>query len=111
MTRIDAHHHVWRPRPATPAAETAPRAPRTASGPSRRPHDWLNAPDMAALRRDFTLDDLAPEAAAAGIDPTGRCACSAASYTEVVRAAEEVTERLTAAERAEVFGGTAARAY
>lgn len=35
----------------------------------------------------------------------------AASYEEVVRAAEEVTDRLTAAERAEVFGGTAARAY
>jgi L-fuconolactonase len=35
----------------------------------------------------------------------------AASYEEIVRAAEEVTDRLTAAERDEVFGGTAARAY
>jgi len=35
----------------------------------------------------------------------------AAPYAAVVDAAEELTATLTPAERAEVFGGTAARAY
>ncbi len=48
--RIDAHHHVW---------ELA-----------ARPQSWLDAPELAVLRRDFTLDDLTSPAAAAGIDRT-----------------------------------------
>ncbi|WP_020138355.1 amidohydrolase family protein [Streptomyces sp. 351MFTsu5.1] len=60
MTRIDAHHHVWRLKDS----------PQHTPGPSPRPHDWLDTPDMASVRRDFTLDDLAPETAAAGIDRT-----------------------------------------
>ena len=48
--KIDAHHHVWEL--------------------SRRPQPWLDPPRMAALRRDFTLGDLVPEAKAAGIDRT-----------------------------------------
>ncbi|MFD5403058.1 amidohydrolase family protein [Streptomyces griseorubiginosus] len=60
MTRIDAHQHVWRLKDS----------PRHTPGPSPRPHDWLDTPDMASVRRDFTLDDLAPETAAAGIDRT-----------------------------------------
>ena len=35
----------------------------------------------------------------------------AASYQELVRTTEELTSGLNAVERAEVFGGTAARAY
>jgi L-fuconolactonase len=48
--RIDAHHHVW---------ELA-----------ARPQRWLDAPELALLRRDFTLDQLTPHTAAAGIDRT-----------------------------------------
>lgn len=96
---------------------------------------------MAAVRRDFTLDDVFCKLSGmvTEADRTGWTVADlrpyadevlgafgpsrvmfgsdwpvcllAASYEEVVRAAEEVTDRLTAAERAEVFGGTAARAY
>ncbi|MEV7447984.1 MULTISPECIES: amidohydrolase family protein [Streptomyces] len=62
MSRVDAHHHVWRPASAPgPAPDPAPR---------RRVHTWLDAPGMADLRRDFTMADLAPSARAAGIDRT-----------------------------------------
>ncbi len=50
MSRIDAHHHVW--------------------DLTLRPHSWLDAPEMATVRRTFALDDLAPEAAAAGVTRT-----------------------------------------
>jgi L-fuconolactonase len=45
--RIDAHHHLW----------------RLADRPGRWP-----PPELAALHRDFTPDDLAPLLAAGGID-------------------------------------------
>jgi L-fuconolactonase len=48
--RIDAHHHIWEL--------------------DRRPHAWLDDAGMAAVRRDFTVADLAPLTAAAGIDRT-----------------------------------------
>jgi len=44
---IDAHHHVW----------TADYA-------------WLADPCLAAIRRDYTIDDLRPHLRAAGIDAT-----------------------------------------
>ena len=50
MIRTDAHHHLW---------ELA-----------RRPQPWLDGPEMDAIRRDFTLADLAPQAEAAGIGRT-----------------------------------------
>lgn len=50
MIRTDAHHHIW---------ELA-----------RRPHAWLDGSGMDAIRRDFTLTDLALQAKAAGIDRT-----------------------------------------
>ncbi|MFC4006184.1 amidohydrolase family protein [Nonomuraea purpurea] len=50
MTRIDAHHHVW--------------------DLSSRPHAWLDSDAMAPVRRTFTLDDLAPHAAAANVTRT-----------------------------------------
>ncbi|MFE0358843.1 amidohydrolase family protein [Streptomyces nigra] len=62
MSRVDAHHHVWRPA-STPGPAPDP-------GPRRRVHTWLDAPGMADLRRDFTMADLAPSARAAGIDRT-----------------------------------------
>ena len=45
---IDAHHHVW--------------------DLSVRDQDWI--PEGSPIRRDFTVADLAPEAAAAGVDRT-----------------------------------------
>ncbi|TDP95081.1 amidohydrolase family protein [Labedaea rhizosphaerae] len=50
MSRVDAHHHVW--------------------DLGRRPHTWLDGQEMAPIRRSFSLDDLAPLAAAAGIEAT-----------------------------------------
>jgi len=47
--RIDAHHHVWRL--------------------SRGDYGWLT-PALAAIHRDFTLDDLAPQLRRAGIEAT-----------------------------------------
>jgi L-fuconolactonase len=48
--RIDAHHHVW-----DLAAHDQP---------------WLTGEAVAPLRRSFGIDDLAPEAAAAGVTAT-----------------------------------------
>jgi L-fuconolactonase len=47
---IDAHHHVW--------------------DLSVRDQDWITGPEMAAIRRAFTLDDLRPAARAAGVTAT-----------------------------------------
>ncbi|WP_433532925.1 amidohydrolase family protein [Micromonospora sp. CA-263727] len=54
---IDAHHHLWRPE---------------------RGYDWLDAPEVAAIRRPFTPADLVAELTAAGVHGTvlvegGRC--------------------------------------
>ncbi|MFB7222824.1 amidohydrolase family protein [Streptomyces sp. NPDC056227] len=50
MSTIDAHQHVW--------------------DLSVRDQDWLTDPELAPLHRDFTLDDLRPQIAAAGIGAT-----------------------------------------
>ncbi|WP_256962389.1 amidohydrolase [Streptomyces sp. NRRL B-24572] len=47
---IDAHHHVW--------------------DLSVRPQSWISGDRLAPLARSFTLDDLAPEARAAGVTAT-----------------------------------------
>ncbi|QFQ95249.1 amidohydrolase family protein [Streptomyces phaeolivaceus] len=47
---VDAHHHVW--------------------DLSVRDQDWITGPELAPLRRDFTLRDLEPEARAAGVTAT-----------------------------------------
>ncbi|MEW2120654.1 amidohydrolase family protein [Streptomyces sp. NPDC005474] len=47
---VDAHHHVW--------------------DLSVRDQDWISGDELAPLRRDFTLDDLVPEARAAGVTAT-----------------------------------------
>lgn len=50
MTVVDAHHHVW--------------------DLSVRDQDWITGPELAPLRRDFTMKDLASEARAAGVART-----------------------------------------
>ncbi|MCU1675778.1 MAG: amidohydrolase, partial [Frankiales bacterium] len=50
MTRVDAHHHVW--------------------DPARRDYPWMAAPALSPLRRRFDVTDLAPAAAAAGVERT-----------------------------------------
>jgi L-fuconolactonase len=50
VTVIDAHHHVW--------------------DLSVRDQDWITGAAMAPIRRTFTVDDLRPLAAAAGVDQT-----------------------------------------
>ena len=47
---IDAHHHVW--------------------DLAVRDQDWITGPDMAAIRRSFSVDDLRPAAGAAGVTAT-----------------------------------------
>ncbi|HEY6597158.1 MAG TPA: amidohydrolase family protein [Asanoa sp.] len=54
---IDAHHHLWR---------------------TDQRYAWLDAPELAPIRRDFTPDLLRPSLAAAGVTGTvlvegGRC--------------------------------------
>ncbi|MFE3601707.1 amidohydrolase family protein [Streptomyces sp. NPDC059142] len=46
---VDAHHHVW--------------------DLSVRPQEWMTGSRMDPIRRDFTLDELAVEARAAGVGP------------------------------------------
>ncbi|MFE0690508.1 amidohydrolase family protein [Streptomyces xiamenensis] len=47
MNVIDAHHHVW--------------------DLAVRDQEWLAEPELAPIRRDFSLADLAPQARAAGV--------------------------------------------
>ncbi|MGM1064953.1 amidohydrolase family protein [Saccharothrix sp. Mg75] len=58
---------------------------------------------------DVVLDAFGPSRVLFGSD--WPVCLLAGSYREVVAAAEELTGKLTAAERGEVFGGTAARVY
>jgi L-fuconolactonase len=50
LTIIDAHHHVW--------------------DLSVRDQDWITGERMAPIRRSFSLDDLRPDARAAGVTAT-----------------------------------------
>jgi len=50
MSRVDAHHHVW--------------------DLSVRDQTWMVGPDLEPIRRSFSIDDLAPLAAAAGVTAT-----------------------------------------
>ncbi|MFJ8821224.1 amidohydrolase family protein [Streptomyces sp. NPDC102467] len=71
---IDAHHHVW--------------------DLSVRDQDWITGPELAPIRRDFTLDDLAPDARAAGV--------AATVLVQTVTVAGETPEFLALAERSEL---------
>ncbi|MFF7070697.1 amidohydrolase family protein [Streptomyces pseudovenezuelae] len=75
MTVVDAHHHVW--------------------DLSVRDQDWI-ASD-SPLRRNFTLADLAPEAAAAGVDRT--------VLVQTVTVPEETPEFLALAAGHELVAG------
>ncbi|MFJ4934807.1 amidohydrolase family protein [Streptomyces pseudovenezuelae] len=75
MTVVDAHHHVW--------------------DLSVRDQDWI-ASD-SPLRRNFTLADLAPEAAAAGVDRT--------VLVQTVTVPEETPELLALAAGHELIAG------
>ncbi|MFI7498513.1 amidohydrolase family protein [Streptomyces sp. NPDC049687] len=72
---VDAHHHVW--------------------DLSVRDQDWIAA--GSPLRRDFTMDDLAPQARAAGVDRT--------VLVQTVTVAEETPEFLALAAEHELIAG------
>jgi L-fuconolactonase len=69
MTIVDAHHHVWNLRV--------------------RDQDWIRGPDMAVLRRSFSLDDLRPHAR--------RFAVAATVLVQTVTVAAETPEMLALA--------------
>ncbi len=50
MSRVDAHHHIW--------------------DLSVREQTWMVGPELDPIRRNFSIDDLAPQAAAAGVTAT-----------------------------------------
>ncbi|MET7717687.1 amidohydrolase family protein [Streptomyces sp. NPDC005407] len=77
MAIIDAHHHVW--------------------DLSVRDQDWITGPDLAPIRRSFALDDLAPEARAAGVRAT--------VLVQTVTVAEETPEFLAIADGSDLVAG------
>ena len=74
---IDAHHHVW--------------------DLSVRDQDWITGPAMAPLRRNFTVDDLLPEAQPHAVRTT--------VLVQTVTVAAETPEFLAIAERSELVAG------
>jgi L-fuconolactonase len=74
---VDAHHHVW--------------------DLAVRDQDWLTGPELAPLRRDFTVLDLEPEARAAGVDRT--------VLVQTITVAEETPEFLALAQEHELVAG------
>lgn len=77
MTTVDAHHHVW--------------------DLSVRDQDWIAGPELRPLRRNFTVDDLASEVRAAGVDRT--------VLVQTVTVAEETPEFLALAAEHELIAG------
>ncbi|MFF7200285.1 amidohydrolase family protein [Streptomyces sp. NPDC008141] len=77
MAVVDAHHHVW--------------------DLSVRDQDWITGPDLAPLRRTFTLDDLRPEARAAGVRAT--------VLVQTVTVAGETPEFLALADGSDLVAG------
>ncbi|MEV0093914.1 amidohydrolase family protein [Streptomyces sp. NPDC050738] len=77
MRIIDAHHHVW--------------------DLAVRDQDWIAGPELAPLRRDFTLADLEPEVRAAGV--------SATVLVQTVTVAEETPEFLALADGSDLVAG------
>jgi L-fuconolactonase len=77
MRTIDAHHHLW--------------------DLGVRDQGWLDGVGLAPLRRDFTLADLAPEAAASGVDAT--------VVVQTVTVEEETPELLALAEADDLVAG------
>ncbi|MER5577478.1 amidohydrolase family protein [Streptomyces massasporeus] len=77
MTAVDAHHHVW--------------------DLSVRDQDWITGPELAPLRRDFTIKDLASEARAAGVTRT--------VLVQTVTVPEETPEFLALAAEHDLIAG------
>ncbi|QWB21681.1 MULTISPECIES: amidohydrolase [Streptomyces] len=77
MTVVDAHHHVW--------------------DLSVRDQDWITGPELAPLRRDFTMKDLEPEARAAGVGRT--------VLVQTVIVPEETPEFLALADEHDLIAG------
>lgn len=75
MTRVDAHHHLW--------------------DLSVRDQDWITGPGMAAIRRSFSVEDLA--AVSTGIDRT--------VLVQTLAVPEETPELLVLADENELIGG------
>jgi L-fuconolactonase len=72
---LDAHHHVW----------------------DVRDQDWITGEALAALRRDFTLADLEPEARSAGVTAT--------VVVQTIGAAEETPALLALAAGSDLVAG------
>ncbi|MBT2398775.1 amidohydrolase [Streptomyces sp. ISL-100] len=74
---VDAHHHVW--------------------DLSVRDQDWITGPELAPIRRNFLLDDLRPEAAAAGVEAT--------VIVQTITVPEETPELLALAATSDLIAG------
>ncbi|WP_434589117.1 amidohydrolase family protein [Streptomyces sp. A5-4] len=74
---VDAHHHLW--------------------DLSVRDQDWITGPELAPIRRDFLIEDLAAEAASAGVDAT--------VLVQTVTVAEETPEFLSLARTSPLIAG------
>lgn len=74
MDIVDAHHHVW--------------------DLSVRDQEWLTLPEHAAIRRDFGIADLVPQARAAGVGAT--------VLVQTVTVAEETPEFLALADTSDL---------
>ncbi|WP_053723461.1 amidohydrolase family protein [Streptomyces sp. WM6378] len=74
---VDSHHHVW--------------------DLAVRDQDWITGPQLAPLRRNFTLDDLRPEASSAGV--------AATVIVQTVTVAEETPELLALADGSDLVAG------
>lgn len=77
MGIVDAHHHVW--------------------DLAVRDQAWIAGPELAPLRRDFHLDDLLPEVAAAGVDAT--------VLVQTITVPEETPEFLALAKDSDLVAG------
>jgi L-fuconolactonase len=77
MSRVDAHHHVW--------------------DLTVREQSWMTGPELDPIRRNFSLEDLAPLAAAAGV--------SATVLVQTVGLVEETVEFLAIADGNDLVAG------